>query len=169
VTTFQVESVEDWASESKDLVYAHWQELGLDLDLEIAPDFEKMAVLEGMGMFKVVTVREIEECDAHEGGGEDMGCVCGERGRLVGYLLAVVNTHLHYRNSPKMLIVDAYYVAPECRSGTGVKLVRFTEELAHQLGAIKIYFSCKVHKDHSRLFQGLGYRLSDYAFTKRVD
>ena len=29
--TFQVESVEDWASESKDLVYAHWQELGLDL------------------------------------------------------------------------------------------------------------------------------------------
>jgi hypothetical protein len=148
VTTFQVESVEDWASDSKDLVYAHWQELGLDLDLEIAPDYGKMQILEGLGMFKVITVRE--------------------DGRLVGYLLAVVNTHLHYRNSPKVLIVDAYYVSPECRSGTGVKLVRFTEELAKQLGTIKIYFSCKVHKDHSKLFNALGYRLSDFAFTKRI-
>jgi hypothetical protein len=148
VTTLQVESVEDWASESKDLVYAHWQELGLDLDLEIAPDFENMKILESLGMFKVVTVRE--------------------DGRMVGYLLAVVNKHLHYRNSPKMLIVDAYFIAPECRSGTGVKLVRFTEGLAKQLGAIKIYFSCKVHRDHSKLFTALGYRLSDFAFTRRI-
>jgi hypothetical protein len=148
VTTFQVESVDLWAVESKNLVYAHWQELGLDLDLEIAPDFEKMKILEGMGMFKVITVRE--------------------DGRMVGYLLAVVNNHLHYRNSPKMLIVDAYYVSPECRSGTGVKLVRFTESLAKELEAIKIYFSCKVHKDHSQLFTALGYRLSDYAFVKRI-
>ncbi len=148
MTTFQVESVEDWASESKELVYAHWQELGLDLDLEIAPDFGKMKQLEDMGMFKVITVRE--------------------DGRMVGYLLAVVNKHLHYRNSPLMLIVDAYYISPECRSGTGVKLVRFTEELAHRLGAIKIYLSCKVHQDHTQLFLALGYRLSDHAFTKRI-
>ncbi len=145
--TFQVESVEDWASESKDLVYAHWQELGLDLDLEIAPDFEKMAKLEAMGMFHVVTVRD--------------------SGKLVGYLLALVSTHLHYRNSPKMLIVDAYYVAPEFRNGAGVKLIRFTENLAHRLGAIKMYLSCKVHEDHSKLFISMGYRLSDHAFTKR--
>jgi hypothetical protein len=148
VTTFQVEPVDKWAPESKELVYAHWQELGLDLDLEIAPDFEKMKILEGMGMFKVITVRE--------------------DGRLVGYLLAVVNTHLHYRNSPPVLIVDAYYISPECRSGTGVKLVRFTETLAKELGTIKVYFSCKVHKDHSKLFTALGYRLSDFAFTKRI-
>ncbi len=149
MTTFQVEPVSTWEAESQDLVYAHWQELGLDLDLEIAPDFEKMKILESMGMFYVVAARE--------------------EGNLVGYLLAVVNTHLHYRTSPKMLIVDAYYISPECRSGTGVKLVRFTEGLAKKLGAIKIYFSCKVHKDHSKLFTSLGYRLSDYAFTKRVN
>ncbi len=148
MTALQVESVEVWQAESKDLIYGHWQELGLDLDLEIAPDFEKMKALEGMGLFKVVTVRE--------------------KGKLVGYLLAVVSTHLHYRNSPKMLIVDAYYISPECRSGTGVKLIRFTEELAKQLGAIKIYLSCKVHRDHSQLFTALGYRLSDYAFTRRL-
>jgi hypothetical protein len=148
LTTLQVEPVEVWESESEKLVYEHWQELGLDLDLEIAPNFEAMKQLESMGMFKVVTVRE--------------------DGKLVGYLLAVVNTHLHYRNSPKMLIVDAYFVSPECRSGTGVKLVRFTENLAKELGAIKIYFSCKTHRDHSKLFISLGYRLSDYAFTRRI-
>lgn len=148
MTTFQVEPVEDWASESKELVHSHWQELGLDLDLEIAPDFENMAKLEAMGMFKVITIRD--------------------DGRMVGYLLAVVSTHLHYRNSPKMFIVDAYYVSPECRSGTGVKLIRFAEDVAHRLGAIKIYLSCKVHQDHTKLFQALGYRLSDFAFTKRL-
>ena len=103
--TFAVEPVERWAAESKDLVYQHWQELGLDLDLEIAPDIEKMKIIEGLGMFKVVTVR----ADS----------------KLVGYLLAVVSTHLHYKTSPPMFIVDAYYIAPEYRTGTGAKMIPF--------------------------------------------
>lgn len=148
MTTFQIESVERWQAESAELVYAHWQELGMDLDLEIAPDYEKMAMLEKIGMFKVITARE----DA----------------KLTGYLLALVSPHLHYRTSPPMLIVDAYYISPEARTGTGVKLIRYVEELARQLSAIKIYFSCKVHRDHSKLFLALGYRLSDFAFTRRL-
>jgi hypothetical protein len=168
LTTFQVEPVAVWAKEAPPLVEAHWRELGLDLDLEIAPDYDKMALLESMGMFKVITVRQSEECSAHEGGGEDMGCICGEPGKLVGYLLAVVNEHLHYRTSPKMFIVDAYFIAPEHRNGTGIKLIRFAEQVAKELGTIKIYFSCKVHQDHSQLFLALGYRLSDYAFTLRI-
>src|ERR1039458_3156 len=119
MTTFQTESVERWEAEAKDLIYAHWQELGMDLDLEIAPDFGKMKMLEDLGMFKVITVRE------------DM--------KLVGYLLAIVSKHLHYRPVPPMLIVDAYYVSPECRSGTGAKLIRYTEALARQLDCIKVY------------------------------
>ena len=63
--------------------------MGLDPDLEIAPDLETMANMEAMGMFHVITARD--------------------EGKIVGYLLAIVNKHLHYRNSPKMLVVDAYY------------------------------------------------------------
>jgi N-acetylglutamate synthase-like GNAT family acetyltransferase len=148
VTSFQVEQVEDWQRDATELIYAHWQELGLDLDLEIAPDFEKMKVLENMGMFKVITARE--------------------DGVLVGYLLALISEHLHYRTSPKVLIVDAYYVAPESRVGTGVKLFRFMETLAKESGCIKIYASTKVHQDHSKFFDALGYRLSDTAHTKRI-
>jgi N-acetylglutamate synthase-like GNAT family acetyltransferase len=148
LTTFQVERVEVWESECEKLVYEHWQELGLDLDLEIAPNFEAMKQLESMGMFKVITVRE--------------------DGRMVGYLLAVINTHLHYRTSPKMFIVDAYWISPECRNGTGVKLFKYVEEVAKSLDCIKIYASFKIHKNHSRFFELLGYGQSDIAVTKRI-
>lgn len=145
---FAVEPVQSWSADADALIYAHWQELGLDLDLEIAPDFEKMKILEKLGMFKVLTARS--------------------EGRLVGYLLAVINAHLHYRTSAPMFIVDAYYIAPEHRDGTGARMMYFAESIAKSIGAIKIYTSCKVHRDHSKLFLALGYRLSDYAFTKRI-
>jgi len=148
LTTFQLESVEKWEAEGKELVYAHWQELGLDLDLEIAPDYAKMKAMEAIGMWKVLTVRE--------------------DGILKGYTLAVISVHLHYSTSPKMFIVDAYYISPDARKGTGVKMIRSFEALAKELGCIKIYLTCKVHKDHSKLFTALGYKLSDFAFTKRI-
>lgn len=146
--TFQIESVEKWASECGPLVYAHWQELGMDLDLPIAPAYQKMKAMEDLGMFKVITVRE--------------------SGRLVGYLLAVFSPHLHYTNSAPMFLVDAYYISPESRTGTGAKLIRFTESTAKRLGAIKIYLTCKIHRDHTKLFEALGYQLSDYCFIKRI-
>jgi GNAT superfamily N-acetyltransferase len=148
LTSFQTEPVEQFVLEATPLIYEHWQELGLDLDLRGDPDFDKMAMLEKMGLWHVLTVR-------HDG-------------ELIGYLWALVSPHLHYRNSGLMLIVDAYYVKPEYRNGTGLKLLKFMEAFAEEKGAIKIYLTCKVHKDQSRLFTTLGYRLSDYAFTKRI-
>jgi hypothetical protein len=148
MTTFQLESVDVWAKESRELMYAHWQELGLDLDLELDPDIQKMKAMEDLGMWKVITARE--------------------DGRMVGYMLMIFGPHLHYRSSPPMSFIDAYYVSPDCRRGTGAKLILFMEGIARRLGAIKIYLSCKVHKDHMPLFTALGYRLSDFACTKRI-
>jgi len=145
---FQIETVDAWSREAMPLIEEHWRELGLDLDLKIDPDFDKMKILENNGLFKVVTARE--------------------SGRLAGYLLALVSPHLHYKSSPKMFIVDAYYISPEFRQGTGFKLLKYAEELAKELGTIKIYLTCKIHRDHSKLFTSLGYRLSDYAFIKRI-
>lgn len=147
-TTYQVEPVDSFVLEATPLIYEHWQELGLDLDLRGDPDFDKMSMLEKAGMWHVLTAR-------HEG-------------KLVGYLWALISPHLHYRNSGLMLIVDAYFVLPEYRRGTGLGLLKFMEAYAHEKKAIKIYLTCKVHKDQSKLFEALGYRLSDYAFTKRI-
>jgi GNAT superfamily N-acetyltransferase len=148
MTTFQLEAVERWQADAKDLIYAHWQELGLDLDLEIAPAYEKMKQLENLGAFKVITARS--------------------EGRLVGYLLAIFSPHLHYSKAAPMFIVDAYYIAPDFRRGMGAQMIRFAESEAKRLGAIKVYLSCKVHQDHSKLFEALGYTLSDFAFIKRI-
>lgn len=145
---FALEAVEKWQADAPLLVHAHWQELGLDLDLEIAPNYAAMKRMEDLGMFKVITARD--------------------GARLVGYLLAIFSPHLHYMNSAPMFIVDAYYVSPACRTGTGTKLIRFMESAARRLGAIKIYLTCKVHSDHSKLFEALGYELSDYCFIKRI-
>jgi hypothetical protein len=145
---FAIEPVWKWAEDCEALVFAHWQELGMDQDLPIDPNIERMIAMEAMGMFKVIGVRD--------------------EGVLKGYMLAVVSPHLHYQSSPQMFIVDAYYIAPECRNGTGAKLIRFAENLAKELGCIKIYLSCKVHSDHTKLFISLGYTLSDFAFIRRI-
>jgi hypothetical protein len=146
--SFQTEHVEQFEPEVMPLLINHWQELGLDLDLEAAPDFAKMVMLENAGMWHILTVRDGK--------------------KLVGYLWALLTPHLHYKNSGPMLIVDAYYVVPEYRNGAGLRMLTFMESFARKMGAIKIYLSCKVHQDHSELFKRMGYRLSDYAFTKRI-
>lgn len=145
---FQIETVDQWQEDARELCVQHWKELGLDQDLKVAPNFEQMRVMEKLGMWVVIGAR-------HEG-------------KLVGYLLAVIHAHLHYCTSPKMFIVDAYYLMPEFRNGSGAKLLKFAEAEAKKRGAIKLYLSCKVHQDHSELFKALGYKLSDYAFIKRV-
>jgi len=118
------------------------------LDLRGDPDFDKMAMLEKLDLWHILTVRN--------------------NGKLIGYLWALLAPHLHYRNSGLMLIVDAYYIAPEYRRGTGVGLLKFMEAFACEKKAIKIYLTCKVHRDQTKLFTALGYRLSDYAFIKRI-
>lgn len=146
--TFQVETVESWWADAQPLIYNHWQELGLDTDLEGNIDVAKLVALEKAGLWITMTARD--------------------EGKLVGYVVALFSPHLHYSTSGPMMIVDMYYIKPEYRRGNGVKLLKFMEAVASHKKAIKIYLSCKVHKDHSKLFTLLGYRLSDFAFTKRI-
>lgn len=143
----QVEGIESWYKEAKPLIYNHWQELGLDTDLKGDVNIEALSMLEKTGIASVLVVRDDD--------------------KMAGYLLAIHTPHLHYKSSPPMYIVDMYYIAPEYRKGAGVMLFKFAEGYAKKLGCIKMYLSCKVHKDHSRLFEALGFTLSDFAFTKR--
>lgn len=145
---FQLETVESWYADAPPLIYEHWQELGLDTDLKGDIAVEKLKLLEGAGLWLTMTVRD--------------------EGKLVGYIVGVFSTHLHYQSSGKMFIADMYYVMPEYRRGIGAQMLAFMESTVRDLGAIKIYLSCKVHRDNTKLFQRMGYRLSDFAFTKRT-
>lgn len=144
----QIDDMRRWYDDAKDLIYDHWQELGLDTDLKGDVDVDTLATLEESGGASVITARD--------------------DGRIVGYLLAIHRPHLHYKSSPPVFIVDMYYIAPEYRHGLGVRLLMFMQHYAKKIGCIKLYLSCKVHKDHSELFKKLGFKLSDYAFVKRI-
>lgn len=146
--TFQVETVDSWWADAPPLIYDHWQELGLDTDLKGDIAVDKLRVLEASGSWVTITARD--------------------EGKLVGYIVAVLHPHLHYQSSGPMFIVDMYYIKPEYRKGYGAKMLAFMQQTAKAKGAIKIYLSCKVHKDHTKLFTLMGYRLSDYAFTRRI-
>lgn len=147
--SIQIESIEKWHEEARPtLIDDHWKELGLDLDLKGDINIEALKKMEAAGIASVITVRK--------------------DGWMIGYLMGIHCPHLHYHTSPPMFIVDMYYIVPKHRNGAGVRMFKFLEHYAKQIGCIKIYNSTKVHKDHSALFEKLGYKLSDHVFTKRI-
>jgi len=146
--SFQRETVDSWWNDAQPLIFDHWQELGLDTDLKGDIAIDKLRILEANGLWLTMTARD--------------------EGKLVGYVVGLFSPHLHYQSSGPMMIVDMYYTKPEYRKGVGAKMLAFMEQTARELNAIKIYLSCKVHRDHTKLFMLLGYKLSDFAFTKRI-
>lgn len=91
-------------------------------------------------------------------------------GKLVGYFIFFVISHMHYKTSGPMGYVDMYYILKEHRSGgTGAKLLMLAESsLKAMRGVSKIYLSCKIHQDHDQLFQALGYKPTDRVYTKFI-
>lgn len=88
-------------------------------------------------------------------------------GKLVGYHMSLIFSHIHYHLAGLMAFTDVYYVRPEYRRGTtGVVLFTEAERVFRELGVVKAYTSCKVLHDHTELFEHLGWRKSDYCFTK---
>lgn len=99
--------------------------------------------------------------------GEILIVAARDRGMLVGYFVALTVPHMHYTSAGRMAYADMYYVLPEYRkAGVGAKLLLAVEIACKAIGIVKIYMTCKVHQDHSRLFQLLGYKPSDLVFTK---
>jgi GNAT superfamily N-acetyltransferase len=148
---FAVESWPDfWRDAEGALIYRHYQELALHQgQIPLSPDVEKYEAADKLGMAHIVTVR-------HEG-------------KLVGYFIAAIIGHLHYKNAGPMATTDIYYLSPEFRTGgIGLKMLLFLEESLKAKGVVKIYLSTKAHQDHGPLFEALGYQLSDRVFTKLV-
>lgn len=147
--TFQVESLEQWYADLGPLVNPHWSELTLDQDLCIPElDIERARQADAQGVVLIVTVRD--------------------SGKLVGYWVGLLLTHLHYRNAGLMCHTDMYFLLPEYRKGgTGAKMLAFVETEIRKRGVVKAYISCKVHQDHTELFEAMGWRMSDHVFIKR--
>ena len=145
--TYQVERWTDITSELSDLFEKHWHEVALNHDeIKLDVAWDKYAAMCLSGNLHVVTVRS--------------------DGVLVGYHVAYVDGHMHYKSTIHAC-VDIYFIAPEFRNGrVGLKMFEFVEEDLRRLGVKKIITATKIHLNHSRLFEHLGYTNTEITFTK---
>jgi hypothetical protein len=150
VITIQVERWRDVLPEMWPLFPLHWEEMALDKDvIKIDMDVERYAKLDELDMIHVTTVRDDKT--------------------LVGYVICFIIRHMHYANAGEMALADMYWLSPDYRRGlTGMKMFKVMEESLRERGIIRAHMSCKVSQDHTKLFERMGWRLSDLTFSKML-
>lgn len=147
---YQVERWADFVVDGEKIFPEHYKELALDQSkIKLDVDYERYEKADADGNGLIVTARS--------------------DGKLIGYYIAMILPHLHYKSAGKMSYPDVYYILPEFRTGgVGAKLIMALEIALKAVGVVKIYQSCKVHQDHSALFEALGYKKSDIVLTKYI-
>ena len=89
-------------------------------------------------------------------------------GKLVGYLLAFVNTHLHYQDH-LVASCDMVYVKPEYRtSGTGYYLIKYAEEQLFNLGVSIFGINTRVDRPFDKLMTRMNYDLQERSYLKYI-
>lgn len=148
--TFQVETWKDLRRDGESLFRVHWEDLAMDKsEIELSIDHARYDEMEAAKILHVLTARD--------------------DGKLVGYFVAFVLPHAHYNKAGLMAFTDFYYMSESARAGgAGAKLLIEAERTLRERGAVKAYLSCKVHQDHSPLFEKLGWRKTDFSFCKML-
>jgi GNAT superfamily N-acetyltransferase len=148
MVSIQTESWKAIDQEIEEISPLHWKELALD-QLLFKPDLdhERYLAMDAMGAMHIVTARD--------------------GAKLVGYIICFVMPHFHYKSSGLTALADMYYILHEYRKGgLGVRMFKEMERGLKERGVIRAHMSCKVHEDHTRLFQAMGWRLTDLTFSK---
>lgn len=149
MVTVQTERWLQIQNEIEGVAAYHWRDLALDkLLFKRDLDHEAYRTLETLGRLHVVVARD--------------GM------KLVGYVVCfVMPHHLHYMSSGSVALADMYYLMRDYRKGgLGVRMFREMERGLKQRGVIRAHMSCKVHEDHTKLFEGMGWTLTDLTFSK---
>jgi hypothetical protein len=147
--TYQVEQWADVRPEMEVFFPAHWQEIAMNKErIKLAVDYEKYDALVALGKILIVTVRL--------------------DGKLIGYHVSIIETHLHYK---KDLFghTDIYFLAREHRKGrTGIKMFQFVEKTLRERGVVVMTTATKIHADVSVIFERLGWTKRETVFTKYI-
>lgn len=146
---YAVESWTDIMEELKPFAPLHWAELAVTQDeVPLDLDWDKFCKLDADGTLHTVTVRD--------------------SGKLIGYHVTLVGTHLHYKSTIHGM-VDLYFVLPEYRKQrVGLHLFKFAERALKTLGVVKIITGTKCHLPNDVLFEHLGYFNSDRTYCKTI-
>jgi len=148
MTTLTYEDTDPFrfVEEMKQLFPVHYDELCVTKDFVLEPDYDAYKRLCDAGMLRCITCRVDSE--------------------LIGYIIFYIQPHLHYK-SCKTAFEDIYFITKEYRKGRiGIKLFQYAEKVLKDIGVNRIIMHTKIHLDNSRLFEYLGYTLTDKLFTK---
>lgn len=147
---YQTEKFDAISEEVRPLLVRHWREVAKDQDrIKLAVDDERYRQLDEVGMLLLITARD-------------------EVGVLVGYIAAILSTHLHYAHSV-FAMIDVFWLEPEQRRGlNGVLLFRALEDELRKLGVMKVFGQTKVgpRLDISRVYKWLGWMEHEILFSK---
>lgn len=147
--TYQVECWEDYVKDCQHLWLEHYDEIAVQKDkIKMSPHADGYRHMEELGGLQILTVRE-------------NGC-------MIGYHVTFIRVHPHYQD---MLcgFVDAYFITNEKRKGmNGVKMIKEAEASLKNRGVKKIFSGTKNSKDMSKIFEYLGWSLTEQLFTKYI-
>lgn len=148
-TVCAVEAWSDCLPEMEELFPLHWKELArFQEQISLCCDKERYAALERAGALLLITARADD--------------------KLIGYFVGFLFPHPHYFGSGLWGMTDMYFVLPEYRSGTGLKLFRAFEAELRSRGVTQAVTSCKVHEDHTEFLEKLGWTWTDKTFQKHL-
>lgn len=133
----------------KPLIKQHWEQIAVNKDkIKLNPDWQAYEDLNLAGHLKIYTARD--------------------NGKLVGYFIVGVSTHIHYKDH-KFANNDILFVQPNSRAGmTGYKLINFAEQQLKKLGVSVININTKTHAPFDKLLERMGYDLTEKNFGKYI-
>lgn len=145
--TYQQESLVTVKADIIPLLEKHWEEVALNKEkIKLNPDWDAYANLEDAGILKIFTSRE--------------------DGKLVGYFVVFVKSHIHYKDH-LFCYNDVIFVDEEYRKGfTSTRLIKFAEKCLKADGVEVMIVNTKRHKPFDSLLVWLGYKHIENLYSK---
>jgi GNAT superfamily N-acetyltransferase len=151
---FSVEKWKDLLRDGQDIFAIHYDDLSLEkniVPLDVSDD--NFQTMEDKNMLLVVTAR--------------LAARKKQNRKLVGYYIAIIFTHPHYKSAGLMSTTDAFYILPDFRvGGCGARLLMFAADALKERGVYKAFIGTKLKQDNTELLEALGWVATDKVFTK---
>jgi len=143
---YKEERLHNFLDEMRGLLEGHYDELSVTKEFALKPNYDRYLELQDEGSLFCLT--------------------CRKDGELIGYILYFLYRHMHYWDCLTAM-EDLYFIRKNERQGRiGLKLFTEAEKALKEHGVNRINISCKVHLDHTKIFEHLGYKFIEKHFCK---
>ena len=147
---YQQEPFGPFIDECQDLIVDHWNAVALDQDsIPLDPDWKLYRAMDAKGVIHLTTARH--------------------HGKLVGYVVYLLTTALHYRNL-QVAEADMFWLDKAHRKGmAGIHMLRNAEGALTDLGVEKMFTKVKLHYDVGKVFEYMGHAPIERVYAKGLN